>query len=162
MIRQLFLDSNGSADPALLSSHLYNEEEFYKAFFDDLRKAKQEIILESPFITVKRMNSFLPIFQQLKKRGIRVVINTKPFDEHEPYYQLQAEQSVSTLQELGILVLLTAGHHRKLAVIDKRITWEGSLNILSQNDSCEVMRRIYSEQLANQMLAFLRLEKFIA
>ncbi len=65
------------------------------------------------------------------------------------------------LQELGVEVLITGGHHRKLAIIDQQILYEGSLNILSQNDSCEVMRRIYSEQLADQMLVFVGLEKFI-
>jgi phosphatidylserine/phosphatidylglycerophosphate/cardiolipin synthase-like enzyme len=103
----------------------------------------------------------LPVFRQLVKHGKRIVINTKPLDEHEPYYQAQSAHAIVDLQELGIQVLFTRGHHRKLAVIDKQITWEGSLNILSQNDSCEVMRRIYSEKLANQMLAFLHLEKFI-
>ena len=103
----------------------------------------------------------LPVFRQLVKHGKRIVINTKPLDELEPYYQAQAAQAIVELQELGILVLLTRGHHRKLAVIDKQITWEGSLNILSQNDSCEVMRRIYSEQLANQMIWFVGIEKYL-
>jgi phosphatidylserine/phosphatidylglycerophosphate/cardiolipin synthase-like enzyme len=145
----------------LLASRLYDQDSFYKAFLDDLKKVEYEVIIESPFITMKRMNSLLPIFRQLVKHGKRIVINTKPLDEHEPYYQVQAEQAIIALQELGVQVLLTRGHHRKLAVIDRRIIWEGSLNVLSQNDSCEVMRRIHSEQLANQMLAFLHLEKFI-
>ncbi len=146
----------------LLAAHLYDQDSFYKAFLDDMKKVKFELIIESPFITSKRMNSLLPTFRHLAKRRVRIVVNTKPPDEHDPVYQVQAEQAISSLQELGVLVLLTGGHHRKLAIIDKRITWEGSLNILSQNDSCEIMRRTYSEQLANQMLAFLHLEKFIA
>jgi len=145
----------------LLASRLYDQDSFYKAFLDDLKKVKQEVIIESPFITTRRINSLLPVFRQLVKHGKRIVINTKPLDEHEPYYQAQSAHAIVELQELGIQVLFTRGHHRKLAVIDKQITWEGSLNILSQNDSCEVMRRIYSEKLANQMLAFLHLEKFI-
>ncbi len=38
--------------------------------------------------------------------------------------------------------LLTGNFHRKLAVIDRTILWEGSLNILSQNRSQKVMSRI--------------------
>ncbi|HUD05849.1 MAG TPA: phospholipase D-like domain-containing protein [Candidatus Saccharimonadales bacterium] len=145
----------------LVASKLYDQDDFYKAFLDDLKKVKREVIIESPFITMKRMNSLLPVFRQLVKHGKHIVINTKPLDELEPYYQAQSAHAIVELQELGIQVLLTRGHHRKLAVIDKQITWEGSLNILSQNDSCEVMRRLHSEQLAGQMLAFLHLEKFI-
>lgn len=56
------------------------------------------------------------------------------------------------MQELGITVLYTVKHHRKLAIIDGGILYEGSLNILSQIDSCEVMRRTVSQQLANEMV----------
>jgi hypothetical protein len=53
------------------------------------------------------------------------------------------------------------GHHRKLAIIDRRLLWEGSLNMLSQNDSCEIMRRIESNSLATQMIHFARLDKYL-
>lgn len=82
-------------------------------------------------------------------------------DEHEQTYALQVENAIRAMQEVGIKVLFTVGHHRKLVILDERITWEGSLNILSQNDSCEFMRRIESKQVATQTLRFLRLNKFI-
>jgi phosphatidylserine/phosphatidylglycerophosphate/cardiolipin synthase-like enzyme len=145
----------------MFSSRLFDQNSFYQAFIDDLKKAKNEVIIESPFITAKRMAIVLPLLRKLTKSGVRIVVNTKPLDEHEFDYRIQANQAINDLQELGVLVLFTNGHHRKLAIIDKSITWEGSLNILSQNDSCEVMRRMYSEQLANQMISFLHLEKFI-
>jgi hypothetical protein len=144
----------------LLFSTLYDQDIFYNAFLDDLNKAKQEVIIESPFITSRRMRIFMPTFRKLARRGVRIIVNTKPLYEHEPDYYIQAERAITELQDLGVLVLFTVGHHRKLAIIDKRITWEGSLNILSQNDSCEFMRRIFSEQLANQLFTFLHLEKF--
>jgi phosphatidylserine/phosphatidylglycerophosphate/cardiolipin synthase-like enzyme len=151
-----------ASSDALLASTLYDQDSFYAAFIDDLRKAKRQVIIESPFFTVRRVNILLPIFRQLAKRSVRIVINTKPLKEQEPGLYEQAQAAVNALQELGILVLCTVGHHRKLAIIDELITWEGSLNILSQNDSCEIMRRIYSERVAAQMLEFLHLEKFIS
>ena len=149
-----------SAD-SLLSSKLYDQDSFYPALLNDLKNARSQIVIESPFITTRRVNSLMPIFQRLKKRGVQIVINTKPLHEHEPVLYVQAEAAITELQELGILVLFTVGHHRKVVIIDRQIIWEGSLNALSQNNSCELMRRIYSEQLANQMLAFLRLDKFL-
>lgn len=59
------------------------------------------------------------------------------------------------MQELGVTVLYTIKLHRKLAIIDGEILYEGSLNILSQLDSCEVMRRTESQQLANEMARFI-------
>ena len=50
--------------------------------------------------------------------------------------------------------------HRKLAVIDRAILWEGSLNILSQSNSKEIMRRTKSAFLANQVINFTKMNSW--
>lgn len=144
---------------SLLSSRLYNNETFYKAFKKDLRRAKNSVVIESPFITLKRMDALLPTITKLRRRGVRMAINTRNPDEHHYPYSLQAEEAVRKLQELDVRVMYTVKHHRKLAIIDDEILWEGSLNILSQNDSCEIMRRTHSKQLCSQMVAFTGLRR---
>jgi phosphatidylserine/phosphatidylglycerophosphate/cardiolipin synthase-like enzyme len=149
-------------EPAgLLTSRLFDQDTFYKAFIRDAANCGSEIIIESPFITTKRAANLLPILRKLTKRGVRVVINTRNPEEHDGIYRLQAYEAIENLQMLGALVLFTSGHHRKLAIVDGHILWEGSLNILSQNDSCELMRRIDSTELATQMKDFLHLKKFL-
>lgn len=145
----------------LLSSRLYDNETFYNAFANDLRKARHSIIIESPFITVRRMNGLLPIFHSLRQQGVQIVVNTRNPQEHDEEYQYQASLAIYKMQELGVTVLYTVKHHRKLAIIDQKTLWEGSLNILSQSDSCEIMRRIESEELAKQMVEFVGLDKFL-
>ena len=54
-------------------------------------------------------------------------------------------------------VLYTVKHHRKLAIIDAGIAWNGGLNILSQHGSCEIMWRVASEDIADQLLGFIGL-----
>lgn len=63
---------------------------------------------------------------------------------------------------MGVQVLFTGNHHRKVAILDRSILYEGSLNILSQNDSSEVMRRIKSTQLAWQMVRFIGIDALLA
>lgn len=145
----------------LASSSLLSQNDFYGVFIKDLSKAKREVIIESPFISLKRLNYLIPIFRQLTRRGVRVIVNTKPSEEQDASYGKFAEECIAILVEHGIEVLITGGHHRKLAVIDRQLLYEGSLNILSQNDSCEIMRRIRSEQLAIQMINFIGISKFI-
>lgn len=145
----------------LLASRLFDHDDFYPAFVRDLSSCTQEIIIESPFITRKRMAHLLPTLRRLRARGVKVIINTRHPDEHDNFYMAQAIEAVAQLQSLGILVLYTGGHHRKLAVLDRAIVWEGSLNILSQNNSCEIMRKITSRALAEQMIRFLRLDEYL-
>lgn len=146
----------------LLKSKLHDETTFYDAFLKDLKKAKEEVIIESPYVTCKRMDLLESIFQKLIKRGVRVYIITRNPKEHDANLARQAELEISIFEEIGVQVLLCAGnHHRKLAMIDREILWEGSLNILSQGWSREIMRRIESEQLTIQMFKFLELEKVL-
>jgi Rad3-related DNA helicase len=151
----------GSDAGCLVKSKLYDQNGFYKAFINDLNKADSRVIIESPFLTKKRVTSLFPTLKKLTKNNVKVIVNTKPLDEQSLELHNQAYWSIAKLQSIGVLVLFTTGHHRKLAIIDDEILWEGSLNILSQNDSCEVMRRMQSRELVKQMLWFTGLRKLI-
>jgi phosphatidylserine/phosphatidylglycerophosphate/cardiolipin synthase-like enzyme len=147
-------------DSNLKSSKLYDQTTFYNEFMKDLAKCSSEIIIESPFITTKRMSSILPLLHKAIKKGVRVTVNTRSPEEHENKYYFQARQAVNELQTIGALVLFTGGHHRKIAVLDQSVIWEGSLNILSHNDSCEIMRRISSPSLSKDMISFIGIRKY--
>jgi phosphatidylserine/phosphatidylglycerophosphate/cardiolipin synthase-like enzyme len=145
----------------LLKSTLYDETTFYDAFTRDLKRCQHEVIIESPFITNRRLGLLLPTLEKLKARRVRIIVNTRDPETHDnEYTQSEARHAVSHLQHIGVHVLFTSGHHRKLAILDRAILYEGSLNILSQNDSCEVMRRIESTQLAWQMAKFITIDRF--
>ena len=107
------------------------------------------------------MNALYPSFRAMAKRGVVIVVNTKHPAEHDPEYRPQAARAITELQDMGVQVLFTGGHHRKLAIIDRQILYEGSLNILSQSDSCEIMRRITSTVLVEQMIRFVNIERFL-
>ncbi len=143
------------------NSTLFDSNTFYKAFERDFRRARQSVIIESPFITRRRMEQLLPILTKLRRKGVRIVMNTRNPEEHNEEYAIQAEDAVAAMRGIGARVLYTVKHHRKLAIIDEEILWEGSLNILSQGDSCEIMRRTVSNNLARQMIRFTKLELVI-
>ena len=139
------------------NSGLFDEKTFYKKFISDLLDCKKEVIIESPFITKTRMQMLYPVFEVLIKRGVNVTVVTRDPYEHTELYKYQSELIIHRFEELGVQVLLCVGnHHRKLAILDRKILWEGSLNILSQTKSREIMRRIDSKQTAVEMFDFLK------
>lgn len=145
----------------LLSSQLFDETAFYQTFIRDLKRAKREVIIESPYMTTARVRTILPTLQKLIKKGVKVRVNTRFPEHHDQVLRVQAWIVTKELRNIGVKVRFFSDyHHRKIAVIDGYILWEGSLNILSQNRSREIMRRIESEQLTRQMLAFLKLKRF--
>jgi phosphatidylserine/phosphatidylglycerophosphate/cardiolipin synthase-like enzyme len=146
----------------LLTSRLFDQDSFYPKFIEDIKYAQYEIIIESPFISMKRLNLLLPVLRTATRRGVKVIINTKqPVELDTDEFAFQADQGIMKLHELGAIILFTGGHHRKLAIIDRQVLYEGSLNILSQNTSCEIMRRTHSEHLANQVISFTGINKFV-
>jgi hypothetical protein len=159
MLKRIFRPADISG---LASSQLYDEQTFYRAFLCDLSLCKTEAIIESPFITSNRVAGLLPIFRKMRSRNVRVIINTRHPSEHNTPYDSQAWIVIESMQQIGIEVLFTGNHHRKLAIFDRQLLWEGSLNILSQSDSCELMRRIDSNGLAEQMLSFTKLNHYLS
>lgn len=143
-------------------SHLFDEKSFYSSFLSDLEDCEQEVIIESPFISKSRMDKLLPFFRRLVKRDVTVYVITKdPSILDEPLASYSRE-IIREFEILGVHVLATANHHhRKLAILDRQVLWEGSLNILSQSNSREIMRRIQGEDHAQEMFEFLKLGRFI-
>lgn len=143
----------------LESSKLFDETSFYKQFIEDLLNCKKEVIMESPYITSSRMELLSPIFKKLVDKGIKIYIVTRDPIEHDKYMQHQAANEILHCCEIGVnITLLRGNHHRKLAIIDREILWEGSLNILSQSHSKEIMRRIESKSCASEMINFLNIK----
>ena len=141
---------------------LHNETTFYPEFINDLNESKSEVIIESPFITTKRMKTLFPVLNRLNNRGIKVFIITRDPKEHKLEYQDQSETEIEAFEDVGIQVFLSNGnHYRKLAIIDRRVLWEGSLNILSQTKSKEIMRRLDGGGFARDMFNFLNFKKYI-
>ena len=146
----------------MFSSALFDERTFYKIFIGDLLNCKNEVIIESPYITSERTNLFIPIFERLLEKGLKIYVMTRNPKEHTLSMEIQSEEAIRAFEIMGVQTLLCVGnHHRKLAILDRKILWEGSLNILSQTKSREIMRRIESEAFTLEMFNFLKLGNFI-
>lgn len=144
----------------LLTSALYDERTFYRAFIHDLKRCRSKVIIESPYMTTARVTVLLPILKKLVEKGVRVRINTRYPGHHDELLRIQAWLAAKELKKIGVKVrFFNDYNHRKIAILDDQILWEGSLNILSQSRSREIMRRIESERLSRQMVCFLKLHR---
>ena len=144
------------------NSQLHDEKTFYDAFLRDLNDCRETVLIESPFITSSRMRTIKHVFDKLVRRGVKVYVITRDPKEHSNGYALESELEIQYFENIGVQVLICKGnHHRKLAIIDKKILWEGSLNILSQTHSREIMRRIDNKKLTIEMINFLQFSKFL-
>jgi phosphatidylserine/phosphatidylglycerophosphate/cardiolipin synthase-like enzyme len=138
---------------------LTDENTFYHRFRQDLAEAKQEVIIESPFITVPKVRSLKVDFERLTRRGIKVYVVTRHPEEHDTLMAEQSEAGIRYFEEIGVQVLLCKSHHRKIAMIDREIVWKGSLNILSHRSSREFMEREEDFEKAKILYKFLKYDR---
>ncbi|HOX41113.1 MAG TPA: phospholipase D-like domain-containing protein [bacterium] len=155
--RQEAIDSEQSHEKPK-ADNLYNEKTFYRAFIKDMLEAKQEVIIYSPFVSKFRTDFLKDTVERLRDRNIEVFIFTRPVDDYDSIMQPQIQVALDRYGELGVCVFYLKGFiHEKVAVIDRKVLWEGSLNILSQRASREMMRRTANENSAVQVISYLEL-----
>lgn len=129
----------------------YTGESFYKTFEKDLRRAKESVFIASPFTAKERTTKWEPTIRDLVAKKVEVRILTKPLTEKNNY-----EESLKIHNSLGDLVggiKEIPKMHEKLAVLDEKIAWLGSLNILSHAKASELMVRIESANFAKALIA---------
>ena len=144
------------------NSDLFDSNTFYPRLLKDIKKTNCELIIESPYLTTKRLDYIFPTLKVLKTKRIKIVINTKdPEELDNEYLRSEANKVIAKLLHLGVQVIYSTNHHRKVVIIDRNILYEGSLNVLSQNNSLEIMRRIKSSKLAWDMIRFTKLDNLI-
>ena len=143
-------------------SDIFDQTDFYPHFYKEIIEAKKEIIIHSPFITSYRTRQFLPIFDYLRKKNVNIFIVTRPYWAHKDNMSQEALDMQKEMEKIGVVVLPWGGSiHDKFAIIDRETLWEGSLNILSQNESRERMRRFVGKNSSEQILNFYGISKNI-
>jgi phosphatidylserine/phosphatidylglycerophosphate/cardiolipin synthase-like enzyme len=88
------------------TSKLFNEHTFHQQFLKDISRAEREIIIESPFITARRMNMFLPFFEKLLERNVSININTTDLQEDSRSLLEQAEVTLRSFEYIGVSVFI--------------------------------------------------------
>lgn len=128
---------------------------FFPAFIKDLEHARQSAVILSPFVTRRGIARLADAFRLAVMRGVRIHILTRPPDESGVGGIEEGREHIAELRALGILVDLRKRMHEKIAILDERILWHGSLNILSYRDTEESMLRLESPAACKKILQFL-------
>ncbi|ROR32575.1 AAA domain-containing protein [Inmirania thermothiophila] len=134
---------------------VFTEGTFYPAFARDLERATKSIVILSPFATGPGTARWAEALRAAVARGVRVRVVTRPAEEFGVGGTAEVSEVVRGLREIGVTVDLRARMHEKVAILDGRILWHGSLNILSHRDTSESMLRLKSPAACRQLGRFL-------
>lgn len=144
---------------SVTSSRLFTGQEFWPQFVYDIKKALNRIIILSPFLSAQRAGKLMNLLTSLVRKGIKIFVITRPPNEQSGVMVEQAEIVIGKLTQIGVRTVFRSKMHQKVAIIDNDLAWEGSLNILSHNNTQEQMRRIVGEKTIKQIYDNLSLEE---
>jgi hypothetical protein len=133
---------------------VFTEGTFYPAFLMDLERAKESIVIFSPYATRAGTGRWMDPIRAAIARGAKVRILTRPPDEPGAEQADEVGELIRGMRALGVVVDLRARMHEKIAILDDRVLWHGSLNVLSHRDTHESMLRIESPVACRQVGRF--------
>lgn len=118
----------------------------------DVAHAQERVVIVSPFVTVKRVQWIKEALQRCAQNRTHMMIVTRKPDSLPASSQHAAETAISMLRNAGAEVICREGIHQKFAMVDDRIVWYGSINLLSFGASQESIIRLVSSSIARALL----------
>lgn len=123
-----------------MSDHeVFDQEKFWDAFKQDFASARARILIECPFLSYWRLTELGRLIQNATNRGVVVCVflqreskrSANNTSEELIDKRKEKERLIDLLQSWKVHINQRTYVHSKVAIIDDRIFWDGSLNILS-------------------------------
>jgi len=136
---------------------IFDGSSFLPVFTADLLSAKREVLIVSPYVTKNRTVKMLQTLDDVVSSGTKITVVTRPVDEYNVSDQARITQVIKLLKEHNITVTERSKIHQKFSVIDGRIAWYGSINLLSFGSSEESIMRLESKSISGELLKILKI-----
>ena len=95
------------------------------------------------------------MLQQLEialRNKAKVIVVTRPTDDFREKEPTALQGTLDMLQNAGVNVVFRANIHQKFAIIDQKVVWYGSINLLSFGSAEESIMRLESPNIASELL----------
>ncbi len=137
--------------PEAPTNIIFNKDNFYPVYLQDIAMASKQLLIVSPFVTRERMFQMTQHFQEILKNQVGITIITRPAHDFKENRRSSLEQIFKTAEKIGICFIFRSNIHQKFAIIDDKITWYGSINLLSFGYSEESIMRLESSSIAYEL-----------
>jgi superfamily II DNA or RNA helicase len=134
---------------------IFDKSNFYPVFSNDIYHAKREILIVSPFVTRRRTQQIMQNLEPVFAKKVKVTVVTRPAEDFQNKDLTTWEEATQQIETAGIHLVLKSNIHQKFAIIDQKIIWYGSINLLSYGSAEESMMRIESNKIAYELMGSL-------
>lgn len=106
----------------------------------------------SPFVSKKRTLQMIQYFSMALSKNVKIVVMTRPPDELGQKGQSALHDALDLLKNAGVRIIFKSNIHQKFAIMDQRLVWYGSINLLSFGNSEESIMRLDSPNIAVELM----------
>jgi superfamily II DNA or RNA helicase len=131
---------------------IFSQENFLPVFNQDIVEAQKEILIVSPFIRQRRTHQMIRHLSVAASKPIPVTVITRPKEDFPEKDHMAYQKALDLLAESGINLIFKSNIHQKFAIMDQKIVWYGSINLLSYGSAQESIMRIESFNIANELM----------
>jgi hypothetical protein len=131
---------------------IFNQQSFLPVLSHDMEQTTKEILIVSPYLSRGRVNQMKPLFLAAVAHEAGVVVLTRPPESFADASMQKVAAIIADMQNSGVKVIVKERIHQKFAVIDRRVVWYGSINLLSYGKSEESMMRFDNREIAEELL----------
>jgi phosphatidylserine/phosphatidylglycerophosphate/cardiolipin synthase-like enzyme len=134
-------------------SLIYDANSFAPVMKNDFVEAKKEILIISPYLRKRRIEEILEWLKDPLMTGISITVVTRPAESYREPKRIK--ECIEFLNHV-VTVVQKPNIHQKFTLIDNRIIWYGSINLLSYGNSEESIMRLDSRELAAELELLLK------
>ncbi|WP_320415656.1 phospholipase D-like domain-containing protein [Candidatus Contubernalis alkalaceticus] len=131
---------------------IFDKSKFLPVFSNDIVNAAREILIVSPFITKRRTLQLLTYLRVALGKKVRIFVVTRPVEEYKGRDKDTLKNTLDLLENAGIRIITKPNIHQKFAVMDQRLLWYGSINLLSFGGAEESIMRLDSPSIVSELI----------
>lgn len=131
---------------------IFDKTNFLPVFSNDIVNSSREILIVSPFMARRRTSQMLQNIRIALNKSVKVVVVTRPGEEFKDKDLTSWQMALEAFKSSGIVVVFKSKIHQKFAIIDQKVVWYGSINLLSFGSAEESIMRLESSNIASELI----------
>ncbi|MFO7644231.1 MAG: phospholipase D-like domain-containing protein, partial [Desulfosarcina sp.] len=131
---------------------IFDKDNFLHVFNQDIVAATKDIIIVSPFVRKRRTQQMVQNLNVATAKHIHVTVVTRPKKDFPVKDHPAMQKALELLLGNGLNVIFKSDFHQKFAIMDQKVVWYGSINLLSYGSAQESIMRIESSNIANELI----------
>lgn len=115
----------------------------------------ETVVISSPTLSRKRVERLIELLRPAQERGLKAAVITW----HPDVYRYGNDEHrlllLESLRTAGFEIQYAENNCQHFAVIDEKIVWYGSMNLLSRDDVEDNIMRLESREVAEELLGLM-------